>query len=359
MRLGYFTFPVHPKNKGFKNSLNEDSEAIILADKFGFDEAFVGEHITDEYERITSSLLFISTLIHQTKKIKLGTGTLNLPNCHPLQIASSVSMIDHIANGRFIMGIGPGSLVSDMEAFETLDKNRNEMFLESINHILAIWKKKSPYNIKGKYWNISTKKTFDQKISIGKFPKNFQKPHPEIVCTSLSRNIKSIQGLTSRGWNLISSNFLQNESLKYHNEGINLGLERKNVKNKNWRVARKIFINENKKIVEDYVFSNKNPYYLTLIQIIKKLEKYKKLDILKKNPENKHEKINPKKLLEDLVIYGDVNTVAEKILKLREDVGKFDTITYVGIDWKNPILAKKSLKLMGQKVMDKINKNIR
>ncbi len=354
MKLGYFTFPIHPKNKPYKASLDEDINAIILADKVGFNEAFVGEHVTDEYERITSSLLFISALVSRTKNIMLGTGTINLPNTHPLLVASSVSMLDHISKGRFIMGIGPGSLVSDMEAFETLNKNRNEMFIESINHILKIWKKKAPYNIKGKYWNISTKKTFDKKISIGTFPKNYQKPHPEIVCTSLSRNLNSIEGLTQRGWNLISSNFLQNESLKYHCEGIKKGLKKNN--KKNWRVARKIFVNEKKNIVEDYVYSTKSPYYLALVQIMKKLKKYKKLEILKKNPDNKYEKIDPIKLLRDLVICGGANEVSEKILRLKNEIGKFDTITYVGIDWKEPLLAKKSMILMGTKVMEKINK---
>ena len=176
------------------------------------------------------------------------------------------------------------------------------------------------------------KKTHDKKLSIGKFMKPFQKPHPEIVCTSLSRNIKAIKALSENGWNLLSSNFLQEESLIFHNKGISQGNNNK----KNWRVARKIFVNENKNLVNDYVFSSKSPYYMTLVQIMKKLKKYGKLDILKKNPEDKKENINPEKLLKDLVICGGVNTVAEKILKLSENVGHFDTITYVGIHWKSP-----------------------
>ena len=50
-------------------------------------------------------------------------------------------MIDHMSNGRLILGIGPGSLVSDMEAYGNLEKNRGEMFLESIDQTLKIWKK--------------------------------------------------------------------------------------------------------------------------------------------------------------------------------------------------------------------------
>ena len=143
MKLGYFAFPVHPKDKDYKKLLKEDQETIIFADKLGFQEAFIGEHVTDEHERITSSLLFISTLINQTKNIMLGTGTINLPNTHPLQVASCISMLDYLSNGRMILGIGPGSLISDMEAFENLSKDRNEMFLESINQILKIWDSKA------------------------------------------------------------------------------------------------------------------------------------------------------------------------------------------------------------------------
>ena len=195
MKLGYFTFPMHPSNKNYYKLLMEDRESIILADKLGFSEAFIGEHLSDKCERITSCMNFISTLIFDTKKIKLGTGTINLPHSHPVTVAAQVAMIDTLLKGRFIMGIGPGSLVSDMEMYNTLDKNRLEMFLESINHILNLWKKKPPYNLKGKYWQISTKKTYNKKLYIGGVGKPFQKPHPEIVVTSLGSSNSGMQQL--------------------------------------------------------------------------------------------------------------------------------------------------------------------
>ncbi|NDI23820.1 MAG: LLM class flavin-dependent oxidoreductase, partial [Betaproteobacteria bacterium] len=48
-----------------------------------------------------------------TQQIRLGSGTLNMPNSHPAAIAAQVSMIDHLLQGRFIMGISPGGLMSD------------------------------------------------------------------------------------------------------------------------------------------------------------------------------------------------------------------------------------------------------
>src|SRR5215207_7987959 len=123
MRLGYFTMPVHPMHRNWAETLKEDREAIILADKLGFYDAFVGEHLTDQAENVTNSLLFLATLISDTKNIKLGSGTSNLSHSHPTLVAVQAAMFDHLAKGRFIFGISPGALNSDAEALGILDQD--------------------------------------------------------------------------------------------------------------------------------------------------------------------------------------------------------------------------------------------
>ena len=117
MKYSMFMMPVHPPGRNVTETLQEDREAIILADRLGYSEAFVGEHVTDAAESITSSMIFLASLISETRHIKLGTGTLNLPNSHPAAIAGQVAMLDHLAKGRLIMGISPGGLMSDAEMF--------------------------------------------------------------------------------------------------------------------------------------------------------------------------------------------------------------------------------------------------
>ena len=102
MNLSYFTMPLHPLSRNYTETLKEDREAIILADKLGFAEAFVGEHITDLAETITSSMIFLATLASDTEQIKLCTGTVNLPQNHPALIAAQIAMLDHLLEGRFI-----------------------------------------------------------------------------------------------------------------------------------------------------------------------------------------------------------------------------------------------------------------
>ena len=87
MRLGYFTMPLHPWQRDAVTTLQEDREAIILADQLGFYDAFVGEHLTDAAENVTNSFIFLATLIPETKQIKLCTGTSNLSHTHPTLIA--------------------------------------------------------------------------------------------------------------------------------------------------------------------------------------------------------------------------------------------------------------------------------
>ena len=94
MRLGYFTMPLHPIDRDTTVTLHEDRQTIILADKLGFYDAFVGEHLTDKAENVTNSLMFLATLIPETKNIKLGSGTSNLSHSHPTLLASQAAMFE-------------------------------------------------------------------------------------------------------------------------------------------------------------------------------------------------------------------------------------------------------------------------
>lgn len=346
MNLGYFTFPIHPVEKNYYQCLMEDRQSVILADKLGFKEAFIGEHLTDKCEQITSCTNFISSLIFDTNQIKLATGTLNLPNSHPANIAGQVAMLDNMLKGRFIMGIGPGSLTSDMEIFDTLDKDRTEMFLESIKHIFDIWKSNGPLDLKGRYWNISTKKTFDKNLNIGVLPKPYQKPHPEIVVTSLGSSKKSLDAALNRGWNVLSSNFLNDERLLEQNTIIKDN-KRKDI---HWRVAKFIFINDNKRVLNDYALSEHSPIFFCFKQIFNKLKKANRLNIFKKNVDDKNEKVDFYKILNEIAIVGSVQEVKDKIEKTKEKLSMMKTLTYVNVDWKDKSLTKNSMELLANKV---------
>jgi len=194
MRLGYFTMPLHPLERDTTQTLQEDREIIILADQLGFYDAFVGEHLTD----------------NDTKQIMLGTGTSNLSHSHPTLIASQCAMFDHLAKGRFIFGISPGALASDAEALGILDQDRNKIFAEAIDVILAIWERDPPYDIDfpDNRFKVSTRVTSVPAIGRGVLMKPYQNRRPEIVGTVVAPHSKGVIAMGQRDFHPMSANFL-------------------------------------------------------------------------------------------------------------------------------------------------------
>ena len=252
MNLGFFTMPIHPVDKDWRQSLREDREAFILADELGYTEGYVGEHHTDRAENITSAMMFICTLIEATRRIKLGTGTVNMPNNHPAAVAANAAMLDHLLDGRFILGISPGGLLSDAEVFGNLDADRNAMFLECINQALEIWQSEPPYNIKGKYWNSVIERQLMLDLGQGYLPKPLQKPHPPIVVTAVAPFSKGVTEAAARGWDPISANFLMPQWVKTHWPKYVEGCERagRPADPANWRVAKSIFVADDDKTAD-------------------------------------------------------------------------------------------------------------
>ena len=256
MRLGYFTMPVHPLHRSWSETLQEDREAIILADKLGFYDAFMGEHLTDQAENITNSMMFNATLIHDTKTIKLATGTTNLSQMHPVVIAQQAAMFDHLSQGRFIFGVSPGALPSDAEALGILEQDRNKMFAEAIDVILAIWEGEPPYDIDfpNNRFKVSTARTQVPHIGIGWMGKPFQKPRPEIVGTVVAPFSPGVVLMGKRDFHPLSANFLLSKHVKSHWENYCKGKAEVGVKPDvaDWRVARTICVLDDDKMAARY-----------------------------------------------------------------------------------------------------------
>ena len=63
-------------------------------------------------------------------------------------------------------------------------------------------------------------------------------------------------------------------------------------------------------------------------------------------------------IVDSLVICGTVESVVDQLLKFRETVGDFGTLLYAGHDWVDRKLARRSMELMANEVMPRLNKAI-
>ena len=113
MRFGIFLAPFHPVGQNPTLALKRDLELIEHLDRLGYDEAWIGEHHSAGYEIIASPEVFIAAAAERTRRIKLGTGVSSLPYHHPFMLADRIVLLDHLTEGRFMFGVGPGALPSD------------------------------------------------------------------------------------------------------------------------------------------------------------------------------------------------------------------------------------------------------
>lgn len=357
MKLGFFTMPIHPLDKDWRQSLREDREAFVLADELGFVEGYCGEHVTDRAENITSCAMFIASLVDATKHIKLGTGTINMPNSHPAAVAGQIAMLDHMLDGRFIFGISPGGLLSDAEIFGNLGADRNAMFLEAINQVLTIWTSDPPYNLNGKFWNISVERQFIPELGQGYVGKPLQRPHPPIVVTAVAPFSKGVTEAAARGWDPISANFLMPQWVKSHWPKYVEGCERAGRKAEagNWRVARSIFVADDEKTAKAYATDPNGPYRYYYSQLFTKLKKNGRIELFKSHRDQPDDEVTLDYVCDQLITYGTPDKVADEILKYREAVGDFGTLLYAGKDWKDRDLGRRSMILLAEKVLPKVN----
>ena len=364
MRLGMFMMPLHPAHREPAVTLQEDREAIVLADRLGFYDAFVGEHLTEKSENVTNSFIFLATLINETRSIRLGTGTSNLSHSHPTLIAAHAAMFDHLAKGRFIFGISPGALASDAEALGMLGEDRNKLFAEAIDVILAIWERNPPYDIDlpGNRFKVTTAKTSVPEIERGAMYKPYQKPRPEIVGTVVAPFSKGVIAMGERDFHPLSANFLLSKWLPSHWTNYAEGKRRVGqvADPADWRVARTIFVADDDKTALRYGRTDPNsPYRYYWKLLLRKMMLSKRHGIFKTHQAQDDSELTDDYMLENLVICGTVNKVVDDILRLREEVGDFGELVYAGMDWVDPALAKRSMELMAEQVMPRVNRAIK
>lgn len=361
MKLGFFTMPIHPLGKDWRTSLQEDREAFLLADELGFAEAYVGEHTTDEAENITHCISFIAWIAAATKQIHLGTGTVNLPNTHPAAVAGQIAMLDHMLDGRFIFGISPGGLATDAEVFGNIDADRQAMFLEGINTVLKIWESEPPYNIKGQFWTISTEKNMMPEIGQGIMPKPLQRPHPPIVVTAVAPFSKGVTAAAARGWDPISANFLLKKWVASHWPKYAEGCEQggRPADPANWRVARSVFVAEDMDTAREYALGPQSPYRFYYSQLLTKMKKHGRANLFKADQNMSDDEVTLDGVLDECVIWGTPDKVADELLAMREEIGDFGTLLYAGKDWADRDLGRNSMILLAEKTLPLVNDAIK
>lgn len=361
MELGIFMMPLHPA-RSVTETYKEDLRKIILGDKLGYSEVWIGQHFTASTEPIASPLMFMAQALAKTENITFATGVLNLPCFNPAVVAAEVAQFDHMSEGRFIFGIGSGALASDFELFGNADGAvRMGKTVESIRMIRDIWASDPPYHFEGDYWTIKVTDNINPELGMGWMLKPYQQPHPPIAISVMSPFSGTAKFAGSQGWIPISANFIPRYSVASHWKKYLEGAEGAGVKADpgKWRVCRNIVVAETDAEAEEMVFGPESNLLYYYDYLWKALKAGDYTIALKPDPKMSDDDVTVDLLMKEMVIYGSPETVARKLAALRDMVGPFGKLMLAMPDWqKNPEKEERSMRLLAEKVLPRFRETV-
>jgi alkanesulfonate monooxygenase SsuD/methylene tetrahydromethanopterin reductase-like flavin-dependent oxidoreductase (luciferase family) len=145
-------------------------DQIVLGEELGFHSAWLVEHHFLADGICPSPLVVAAAMASRTRRMTIGTSMYLLPLHRPIQSAEDVAVLDHLSNGRFILGVAAGYRPEEFAGHGEERSGRERRIEEQLDIMIKAWTTET-FSHQGRYYQIP-------ETSVT--PKPVQKPHPPI-----------------------------------------------------------------------------------------------------------------------------------------------------------------------------------
>ena len=352
MQFGLFMMPLHPPERSFVDSWDRDLAQIVLADRLGYHEVWIGEHLTERWENAPAPELLIAQALVKTERIILATGVTLLALHNPVEVAHRIAMLDHLARGRFYWGIGGGAIPTDLALFGLDGSTPAEVrarSAEALDVILKLWASDGSFSYRGKFFDV-TAPSMDPVRERGFYMKPYQRPHPPIGVAATSLGSAAIRLAGERGWMPMSSSLLAPVHLKDHWPLVEAGAASAGrvADRRQWRIGRDVFVAETSKLANERARHVLGRNYVRH-QYPNRLGT-SQMAATKIDPSMPDDAVDVDYMMEHLWIVGDPQECADRIRRLYEAVGGFGMLLAITQDSDDPEWDQGSLRLLIEEV---------
>ena len=174
MKFGF----VLPNHVGVEDPFDIVSVGVH-AESAGFDSLWVNHHVVNAgyvRERLGQrpyhdALILLTWLASKTNHARIGTSVLVLPYLHPMVLARELATLDHLSQGRLVVGVGVGSLPDENAALGVPYKSRGAFADEFLTVLKKLWTEDEA-SFEGEFFD------FENVISS---PRPLQQPYPPLM----------------------------------------------------------------------------------------------------------------------------------------------------------------------------------
>ena len=360
LRLGSLLMPSHPPEVSIADGHEADLEELERLDALGFDEAWVGEHYTTTWEPCPAPDLLVAQGLMRTKRIRLGPLGHLMPYHHPVELAHRVAYLDHIARGRYQLGVGISALPSDHSLFaiDTSGGTNRRMTFEGIDIMTRLWKEGS-FDYEGEFWSMGSA---DHELpSLGYHLTPFQKPHPPIAIAGLTPGSANHKLAGEKGYIPVSLSVSPDASMTAkHWDAVLEGAARsgRTPDRGEWRLIRDVYVaptdEEARELAINGIMGRCWREFLLPIYLGLGLGPF-----LKTDPSMSDDEIDVEYLADNLWFVGSAQTVARKVMKLQDATGGFGVLVMVSYDARDELPAwERSERMLVEDVLPRCNEHL-
>jgi alkanesulfonate monooxygenase SsuD/methylene tetrahydromethanopterin reductase-like flavin-dependent oxidoreductase (luciferase family) len=279
-----------------------------------------------------------------------------LPYHNPIELAHRVAYLDHLAQGRYALGVGISALPTDhqMFALDTKGGRNRRMTFEALEIMVELWRK-GAHNFKGEFWTVGeADKAFD---SLGYHLRPYQKPHPPIAIAGLTPGSENHKLAGEKGYLPVSLSISPDaERTARHWDAVAEGAARtgRTPDRAEWRIIRDVYVAPTDAEARDLAIGGMMgrcwkefllPLYLGLGLG----------PLLKVDPSMPDGAITLEYLADHLWLVGSPETVASRIRALHFDTGGFGYLLVTSYDAADDSWAwDLSLHLLADEVMARL-----
>ncbi|MEC3919705.1 putative FMN-dependent luciferase-like monooxygenase [Nocardia sp. CDC160] len=138
-RLGFFTRLVRTEaGEDAATVYRHALEQIELAERLGYDTAWVAQHHLDPAEGgLPAPFVFLAHAAARAERLRFGTAIVTLALEDPIRVAEDAAVLDTLAGGRLELGFGAGGSRHAFELFDLAGADRQRVYADKLARVTA------------------------------------------------------------------------------------------------------------------------------------------------------------------------------------------------------------------------------